>query len=358
MIADSITLYNKHNTPTNTDIAHVYSWIMDTLHLDNIPAHYLLPDPSFLPNKTLRFFYIDENWTDALIDDALSLANYWGQTPDKDFCRTAIKNAINKRLKTHDPQVGGWHVQMPQYGFLIRSQLLVQFPDLAVAIKYSPSRTQPLIPTDSTIDTTQNQPEQAHIFIQKQLSDDTMYCLFDYIPPDLEEITFTLPPHQQLFIVGQGLHDTSLKLSFKKQYTQPDPTKQKDQDTRNPLHPQGTLTEKDSLLNWPTRTVKYKAFALSLYKRLKGEDPFKPGIDPSDYSEEKPNSTTLALQFNDPILQLGIATIEDQQVLSSSSREKFQLSTPARTKMEPSLLEPVEKHVLVKRNPILRPRTH
>jgi hypothetical protein len=98
-------MYNEHNCALNSDFAQVYSWALGKLRLDNVPAHYLLPDP--LPLEILRFFYIDENWTDALADGALSLANHWGATPMGDFCRTSIKKAINEKLKLVDQKLGG-----------------------------------------------------------------------------------------------------------------------------------------------------------------------------------------------------------------------------------------------------------
>lgn len=354
--SDGTALYNEFNMPANTDMAHVYSWVLDKLHLDNIPARYLLPDPSYLPRETLRFFYVDENWTDALIDGALSLANYWAQTPEKDCCRTAIKNAVNERLKTPDPALGGWHVQMPQYGFLIRSQLLVQFPDLAVAVEYSASRTQPLMRKDGSIDINQVQEPQAPILVQKRLSDDTMYCLFDCVPPDLVNITFTLPPHQQCFIIGQELDPNHLKVSFKKQYTEPDVQKRVDKETKEPLRPQETLTDKDGMFNWAMGTIKINAFVGGVYKRLRGLEGFTPGMNPKDYFEEGPNSAMLALQLNDPILQLKIAGVEAERVYRTPPGERFQLSVSAAPDIEPPILKPLERALRIKHAPILRPR--
>ncbi|CAI6100448.1 unnamed protein product [Clonostachys chloroleuca] len=134
-------MYNEHNTPTSPDDALIYSWVLDKAHLGDIPAQYLIPDPAFLPEETLRFFHIDANWVDALIDGALSLANHWGDKPDKDVSRASIKKAINKRLRTADKSLGGWHVQIPRYGFLLRSQLVVEFPDLTVDVKLSDTRS-------------------------------------------------------------------------------------------------------------------------------------------------------------------------------------------------------------------------
>ncbi|PMD32991.1 hypothetical protein L207DRAFT_608789 [Hyaloscypha variabilis F] len=68
--------YNYHEVPKNTDYAIIQEWVLDKLHLHGVPAHYLIPDPSYLPAESIRFFYIDKNWTKALMDGALSLANH------------------------------------------------------------------------------------------------------------------------------------------------------------------------------------------------------------------------------------------------------------------------------------------
>ncbi|KAK5988129.1 hypothetical protein PT974_12269 [Cladobotryum mycophilum] len=221
------TMYNEHNCPENSDFAYVYSWVLDKLHLANVPAHYLLPDPSYLPQETLRFFYLDENWTDALVDGALSLANHWGYTPKEDFCRTAIKKTINKKLITPDPALGGWHTQMPRYGFILRSQLLVQFPDITVTPKFAEIRLK-------MIDNKLEAPK-APILVQNRLSADSMYCLFDCLPGDLDSITFTMPPHQQRFTIGTQIDNTLLKVSFRRIFTIPNHGDRQEKDYKTPI---------------------------------------------------------------------------------------------------------------------------
>ena len=39
-----------------------------------VPFHYLIPNPALLPPESLRFFHLDDNWVDALVDGALSIA--------------------------------------------------------------------------------------------------------------------------------------------------------------------------------------------------------------------------------------------------------------------------------------------
>jgi hypothetical protein len=68
--------YNGFNKPVNSDWAVIANWITNKLFLEGIPAQYLIVDPSHLPMERLRFFHIDPNWLDCLIDGALSTCNH------------------------------------------------------------------------------------------------------------------------------------------------------------------------------------------------------------------------------------------------------------------------------------------
>src|SRR6185436_20576394 len=41
--------------------------------LHGVPFSYLVPDAALLPIESIRFFYIDRAWTDALVQGALSV---------------------------------------------------------------------------------------------------------------------------------------------------------------------------------------------------------------------------------------------------------------------------------------------
>ncbi|OOQ81924.1 hypothetical protein PEBR_40970 [Penicillium brasilianum] len=70
----------------------VLRWVKTKRALQGIPYVYLFPDPAVLPIEALRTFYVDENWTDALIDGALSIANHstLPDDPIKHEIRTSI----------------------------------------------------------------------------------------------------------------------------------------------------------------------------------------------------------------------------------------------------------------------------
>ncbi|KAK6067692.1 hypothetical protein SCUP515_10031 [Seiridium cupressi] len=312
-------LYNEYSMPNSPDYAHVYSWVLDKVHLGNVPAHYLIPDPSYLPEETLRFFHVDENWTDALIDGALSLASHRGAEPEKDYDRTAIKDAINARLNTPDEALGGWHVQMPKYGFLLRSQIIVQFPDLSVTVRFSTKRPESM---NSNISPT---PSQAPILVQKLLPPDTILCLFDCAPPGLARITFTLPPHQQRFLIGQTLTEDQLTVLYKKisttsGYVPSEPgqglgSRVFDKNSADPAPP----------FDWRLWTMHVRNYGQQLIDILRDSDDMMEH-GKHLFGDTFITSAVMALQLNDPILQFVVGDLNKTSPDSPGLR--FQLSTP------------------------------
>jgi hypothetical protein len=48
-------------------------WLARLRLLENVPFSYLVPDSELLPPESIRFFYLDRAWTDALVMGALSV---------------------------------------------------------------------------------------------------------------------------------------------------------------------------------------------------------------------------------------------------------------------------------------------
>ncbi|GFP58537.1 hypothetical protein TASIC1_0010034800 [Trichoderma asperellum] len=297
-------MHNEYNISASPDYAYIYSWILDKVHLANVPVQYLIPDPSYLPQETLRFFFIDDNWIDASIDGALSLASHFEHAPDTDKSRTAIKLAINECLRTPDESLGGWNVPMPRYGLLLRSQLLVQFPGIAVEAVFSETRSEPISTSGdkSRVQAPENTPPKQPILIQKRLAPDTMYCLFDAAPPDLRRVIFRMPPHQQCFKIGQILTNKKLTVPWKKLYTT--------MESPRTAQPGDTLgsTEFDPtgnpapVFDWNLRTLSPECFVTFLVDHeRKGRE--------KEVSDEEPTSAVLGLQLSSPSFELDIGDI-------------------------------------------------
>jgi hypothetical protein len=111
-------------------------WISEKLYLTDIPAHVLFPDPSFIPEESLRFFHVDDIWMDCLIDGALSVANHLER--DDDAIREEIKQAYNAYLSDaslpNPPQI-------PGYGFILRSAIIKVMPDIRITVCLSSARS-------------------------------------------------------------------------------------------------------------------------------------------------------------------------------------------------------------------------
>ncbi|RGP80570.1 hypothetical protein FLONG3_1309 [Fusarium longipes] len=303
--------YCYHNVPNNTDYAIVQEWILDRMHLAGIPAHYLVVDPSHLPKETLRFFYIDENWTESLVDGALSLANHFANTPEEDYCRTVIKEQLNKYLKSPIPGTG-YHQQMPSYGFLLRSQLLVRFPDLSVTAKYAEA--------NASNDSDKVKPK-APMLVQRRLADDVMLCLFDRTPPDLVSLEFTPPAHQLSYRVAVSINEQDMVVSHTKNYACKNPPIRVDE-RRKPFPPETYKTA--AYVDWNSRTLKVEEYSEKVFDFLKAKMP--------EYFEETaPTSATFALQLNEPIFTLHIETLEskDREALDVEPDVPFQFHPPA-----------------------------
>lgn len=194
--------FDEHNTPKSTDWMVVFSWILDRMYLVNVPAHYLISDPTHLPPESLRFFHIDANWVDAMIDGALSIANHMQCYDSK--IRTVIKEMVNSYLETSH-QSKELLPQIPTYGFLLRSDICSQFPHLVVEVEMPGHPGAPLL-------------------YHKNLDKGVMLCLFDRVPSKhhFTTLTFTQPPHQQCFSAGDTLNESTFKMIYKEQYCKQD----------------------------------------------------------------------------------------------------------------------------------------
>lgn len=223
---DDLIPYNEVNVPKNPDWALVLKWIVDKMYLYNIPAHYLIADPTFLPKESMRFFYIDPNWIDALVDGTLSIGNHL-ETKD-DIARQAFKYQLNQYFKNPLDAAHPYNPQIPVYGFLLRSGVVQAYPNLEVHAPWNPDPNAPWAE-----DMTKLTDPRTQVLRSDLLDKDILFCLFDRQPgsPNFEEIVVLQPPHQQRYTVGKNfgpntdIKDTGyfgineLEVEFRKVYT-------------------------------------------------------------------------------------------------------------------------------------------
>lgn len=279
-LSTAALLYNEFNSPVDSDWAIVLSWVLNHMFLAGIPPQYLVGDPSYLPEESIRFFYVDANWVDVFIDGALSISNQL--TFDDDHVRTEIKANLNAYLAALDKKA-----QIPIYGFFLRSRLVKVFPDLKVqaTLPSGDART----PNPYT----------------KRLAEDILMVLVDRLPgdSDLIDITITQPPHQQCFRLGTRLDETDgLVYDIREAFTVNIPAGHGNFQTVE------TVTVKpgaaDALLyDFKTNILNVPLLAKAVKNTLLAKKPAEfqdPNSDPT-----KPGSAALvALQLNDSIWYL------------------------------------------------------
>lgn len=98
----------------------VAEWLRGLSLFEPLPFAHLVPNPAMLPPETLRFFYVDPAWIEALLAGATSIAMQGGAD-------TALQAALAPQLAPPGPA--------PVSGLLIRSQLISAWPSLVVEAK-------------------------------------------------------------------------------------------------------------------------------------------------------------------------------------------------------------------------------
>ena len=112
-------------------------WLARLRLLYGIPFNYLVPDVRMLPAESIRFFYLDPNWLDAITDGAMSI----GRTTTKDAAHdNAVKGIVHesaaiaagKIRPSFGKDVAATDGNTLLSGFLLRSAVVSGWPGLEV----------------------------------------------------------------------------------------------------------------------------------------------------------------------------------------------------------------------------------
>ncbi|KAF5654494.1 hypothetical protein FHETE_11297 [Fusarium heterosporum] len=305
-------VYNEINDPASTDWMTVLLWLVDRMFLAGVPAHYLIPDPSYLPQETIRFFSIDTNWVDALIDGALSLGNHQGT----DLVRPAIKAAVNDYITNVDPTTG-LKPQIPTYGFYLRSDLVSMFPDLRVQVLAAGAASSASGGSNSST----APPDGAPLLRHEIVTDGVMLGFMDRVPgsADFSTLVFTQPPHQQRFAAADSVTTSEIAIDIRRQYTVDQATRDTDSQRHQAFSssfvnpPTG---DTPSLFIWDSvsgsglndlRILQPSQYAQQQLNVLTNNMPKQPNGS-LYFDDTAPTSALLAMQLNDPVFNLTIST--------------------------------------------------
>lgn len=138
--------------------------------INDVPFSYLVPEEELLPPESIRFFYLDENWLDALTDGALSIGRVdrLEAKTDQEFFdplnRVATTQLTTPRYrKMHENhrrgECAGAVESEIRTGFLLRSGLVNQWKGLE-AFGYCGNR-------------------QLEILRMEALTNEILFCIFD-----------------------------------------------------------------------------------------------------------------------------------------------------------------------------------
>ena len=166
-------------------------WIARLVLLYPVPFHYLVPHQSLLPPESIRFFHLDDNWVDALVDGAFSIAMR-DVVEERKALRTDLQNTLSRIVYQHRLRLQGknptWdadesYMSIPKSGFLLRSKIVTGWPGVEVTAK-----------TSATAD-----PNLPQILRFDQIADGVLFCLARGL---INEVTFREPREGLTFGVG------------------------------------------------------------------------------------------------------------------------------------------------------------
>ena len=124
-LTDEIVNYIKSENPFPNS---VIQWLSELILLRQVPFNNLIVDEKILPNESLRLFYLDKNWTNALLDGALSI----GIHSERDILlQQAMNNII--RAETNKKVIDDAVVQLGTVaGLIIRSSIVSNYKSLEI----------------------------------------------------------------------------------------------------------------------------------------------------------------------------------------------------------------------------------
>lgn len=157
----------------------VRGWLARLRLLEGVPFAHLVPDSELLPLEAIRFFYLDREWTDALIQGTLSVGTV--NSLDREDLQ-ALYRRIRDEIDTEERKVRLVGSDPPGTapadtisGFLLRSRVVSGWPALHVrGYKSEIGPDDVVLPEDD--------PRRLRLLRLERLAPAVLLCLFDGIP--------------------------------------------------------------------------------------------------------------------------------------------------------------------------------
>jgi hypothetical protein len=149
--------------------------------LHGVPFSYLVPDADLLPIESIRFFYIDRAWTDALVQGVLSVGTI--TTADRTQLEAVyphIRDDVDEAERTIRMPNGEERLQGAGgtiTGFLMRSRLVSGWPNLHVR-----AYSRDVIEDDALTTAAESDPNRMKVLRMERLAPAVLLVLFDGVP--------------------------------------------------------------------------------------------------------------------------------------------------------------------------------
>ena len=160
--------------------AELRRWLVSLRLLEAVPFSYLVSDSALLPEESIRWFYLDRRWTDALVMGALSVGTV--NSDDRTHLAAqypAVRDELDQEERNYRRQPGsprfGGKVEAVS-GFILRSQAVSGWPGLHVrAFTVDPEESDDASYPD-------DDPRRMRLLRLERLAPAVLFCLFDGIP--------------------------------------------------------------------------------------------------------------------------------------------------------------------------------
>lgn len=241
--------------------------------LHGVPFSYLVPDAELLPLESIRFFYIDRAWTDALVQGALSVSTI--STADRvqlEAVYNHISDEVDETERTIRTPKGEERLQGAGgtiTGFLMRSRLVSGWPNLHVR-----AYSRDVIADDALTTAAESDPNRMKLLRMERLAPAVLLVLFDGVPA----VVHMEEPRQGIqFGVRLDPDDPPAQRRAK--------VKVRDNLTGDPVPPKETFTTANSV-DVPFRRAAPGVINITeLRKRLAAKAPNSGGtLEPNEYA--------------------------------------------------------------------------
>ncbi|MEX2282226.1 MAG: hypothetical protein WEE89_07060 [Gemmatimonadota bacterium] len=160
--------------------AELREWLVRLRLLDGVPFAYLVADTELLPEESIRFFYVDRRWTDALVQGALSVGTV--NTDDRTQLTAqypAVRAELDQEERNFRRAASARRLRGevgPISGFILRSRAVSGWPALHVRA----FTVETGLADDAPYE--EDHPLLMRLLRLERLAPAVLLCLFDGIP--------------------------------------------------------------------------------------------------------------------------------------------------------------------------------